>query len=484
MKTMTFQARELKEALAKVRQHLGPDALILSTKEVTPLFGIGKAMLEVTAAVPELPAHKDEQVPQAPRVSAYPAPFGRASVGAMATAEQAPASSQAARLFNRVGGSKTDPGLASRRTGINRKSARDEGPAGPDEYGENFLRGAAAARAGRRPSPPSEGVAAETGATLDARLIPLQREVRALRSQLYQVTQGAAALATPALKQEIDELRAMIRTMNTHSHKGEGVSADAAYLINLGVERARAEALVSRAREVGGEPTQALRRVIAERVLSAGPVGISARVAAFVGPTGVGKTTTIAKIAARAALIDGAKVTLITIDTFRVGAIDQLQRYADLMELPLHVAGTNAALKAAVQSNQGADLILVDTAGRGPRDVAQLAALREVLDSAQGVETHLCLSATTRGREQALAVQSYLPLNPTRLCFTKLDEALGLGEILNIQESSRLPISYFGIGQKVPEDLELCTPEGFAARLLAVPKGTQTARSDQMGGRT
>ena len=117
---------------------------------------------------------------------------------------------------------------------------------------------------------------------------------------------------------------------------------------------------------------QALRKALAERVVAAGPVGVSARVAAFIGPTGVGKTTTIAKIAARASLMDGARVALITIDTFRVGAIDQLQRYADLMELPLHVAGTSAALRAAVRNNQGADLILVDTAGRGPRRDCQL----------------------------------------------------------------------------------------------------------------
>lgn len=409
MKTMTFQARELKEALARVRQELGPDALILSTREVKSVFG--RPMLEVTAAR------------QAPAESAGDRP------------PQRTAPAEEPRLLNRTGLS----------------------PAGRADAGRPIR------------NDPAED-------SLLERLMPLQREVRALKNQLYQVTQSAV---TPSLKQEVEELRAVLRTMSANSkHNGE-LTSEVARLLNLGLDRSRAEAIFIRAGELGGELQGALRRAVAERVTAAGPVGVSSRVAAFIGPTGVGKTTTIAKIAARASLIDGARVALVTIDTFRVGAIDQLQRYADLMELPLHVAGTSTALRAAVQSNAGADLILVDTAGRGPRDVAQLAALRELLSSADGVEVHLCLSATTRAREQALALQSYQPLLPTRLCFTKLDEAIGLGDVLNIHETCRLPISYFGIGQKVPEDLELCSAERFAERLLSVP--VREAREPAVG---
>jgi flagellar biosynthesis protein FlhF len=467
MKTMTFQAQELKDALAQVRQRLGPDALILSTREVTPLLGLGRPVLEVVAAVAEpaaAPARTQGQDP-APAAERVPAPSSGTGAG-----RGAPAGAGAVtRLLNRVspvslvrdrqGGAasfQAHPGHAP-------AALAPAAPAAPAALND---------RSGGRPGPgPSAAQADETDAALQARLQPLQREVRALRSQLNQVAQAAqvARSAGPSLKQEVDELRAVLKTLGAAAERTGELTPEVAHLLNLGLERPLAEALYVRARELApdGDFAAALRRAVAERVLTAGPVGVSSRVAAFVGPTGVGKTTTIAKIAARASLMDGARVALVTIDTFRVGAIDQLQRYADLMELPLHVAGTSAALRAAVQSNSGADLILVDTAGRGPRDAAQLSALRELLGAAEGMEVHLCLAATTRSREQHLALQSYRGLQPTRLCVTKLDEAVGLGEVLSLSESARLPLSYFGTGQRVPEDLELCTPEGFAARLLS-----------------
>lgn len=412
MKTRTYQARELKDALAQIRQELGPDALIVKTRQVTPLLGLGRPLLEVTAALP-------------------------------------------------MGASGAPTATASERRAA-KETSREESAW--------FRAGEAAGLAD--PAATTEAEAAAEAA-IEARLLPLQREVRTLRSQLQQVAQRATQSGAPRLRQEVDELRAVLQTLAQGSEASGGISAETAQLIHLGVERARAEQITARARALlspgSSDMKQALRKALAERVVAAGPVGVSARVAAFIGPTGVGKTTTIAKIAARASLMDGARVALITIDTFRVGAIDQLQRYADLMELPLHVAGTSAALRAAVRNNQGADLILVDTAGRGPRDVAQLAALREVLGSTEPLEIHLCLAATTRAREQALAVQSYRPLRPSRLCITKLDEAISLGEVLNLHESSALPISYFGTGQRVPEDLELCSAEGYVERLLAPP---------------
>lgn len=476
MKTMTFQAQELKDALAQVRQRLGPDALILSTREVTPLLGLGRPVLEVVAAVAEPVAAqaRAQGQGQAPGPAADRVPSASQETGSGRAAPAGAGAGPVTRLLNRV----SPVSLVRDRYGASSSSSQSSsgarsGPAPAKEVPAAPAPASAATAAPAERPGPSPAQADETEATLQARLQPLQREVRALRSQLNQVAQAAqvARSAGPSLKQEVDELRAVLRTLGAAAERTGELTPEVAHLLNLGLERPLAEALYVRARELAtdGDLAAALRRAVAERVLTAGPVGVSSRVAAFVGPTGVGKTTTIAKIAARASLMDGARVALVTIDTFRVGAIDQLQRYADLMELPLHVAGTSAALRAAVQSNSGADLILVDTAGRGPRDAAQLSALRELLGAAEGMEVHLCLAATTRSREQHLALQSYRGLQPTRLCVTKLDEAVGLGEILGLSESARLPLSYFGIGQRVPEDLELCTPEGFAARLLGGP---------------
>ncbi|MCS6912306.1 MAG: flagellar biosynthesis protein FlhF [Myxococcales bacterium] len=436
MKTVTFQARELKDALAQVRRTLGPDALIVSTRQISPMLGLGRPTLEVTAALPDGGASPRSESP-AVATAARPEAMGRRP-GTMA------------RLLSRVS------------SGSSQSVRQEPNPPRQDTRPSTPARGVGPLR----PPGLSEAEAreeAEAEAALEARLRPLQRELSTLRSQLYQVAQSTS----PTLKQEVAELRALLRTMGIHAQRPGEITPEMAQLMNLGLERPRAEALLQRAREIGGEPRAALLRAISERVTTAGPVGVSARVAAFVGPTGVGKTTTIAKIAARAALVDGSKVALITVDTFRVGAVDQLQRYADLMELPLHVAGTSAALRSAVQANSSADLILVDTAGRGPRDAAQLASLRELLGGAEGIEVHLCLAATTRTREQQLALQSYRPLAPSRLCITKIDEAVQLGELLSLHETAQLPISYLGTGQRVPEDLELSTPERFAERVLA-----------------
>lgn len=436
MKTMTFQARELKDALAQVREQLGPDALIVKTRQVTPLLGLGRPVLEVTAALPDTGG----------------APVGRAPVVAVP-----PKKALAAYARRRAaGGFREDTAWFREGEDASRRPS-----AGAEDEGERAAEAAA-------------------DAAINARLVPLQREVRTLRAQLHQVAHRGPS---GSLQREVEDLRAVVQTLSQGNEAKGGLSADAARLMHLGIDRELATKLVQRARALGDTGTgkdlgPGMRKALAERIVAAGPVGVSARVAAFIGPTGVGKTTTVAKIAARAALMDGARVALITIDTFRIGAIEQLQHYADLMELPLHIAGSSAALRAAVRSNQSADLILIDTAGRGPRDVAQLAALREVLGSTDPVEVHLCLSATTRGREQALAIQSYRPLQPSRLCLTKLDEAISLGEALNLHEASRLPISYFGVGQRVPEDLELCTPEGFVDRLLS-PEPQAAGTSDR-----
>ncbi len=211
-----------------------------------------------------------------------------------------------------------------------------------------------------------------------------------------------------------------------------------------------------------------LREAITESVVCSKQMTLSnnsPRILALVGPTGVGKTTTIAKLAAFA-VKQKVRVAVITIDTYRIGAVDQLKAYAAIMGLPLAVAETPDALAAAIAANADKHLIFIDTAGRNPRDQDRLLEMKSFLDVDPAIETHLCLAATTRDRELEQIFQRFSTLPVSRVLFTKLDESESFGCIINMHLKNRVPLSYFSIGQRVPEDLLVATPQRVADLVL------------------
>jgi len=181
------------------------------------------------------------------------------------------------------------------------------------------------------------------------------------------------------------------------------------------------------------------------------------KVMALVGPTGVGKTTTIAKLAALHAFNRGLSVAMVTTDNFRVGAVEQLKTYAKIMDLPLEVVANSQELAQVLEKHSDKDLILVDTTGRSPKDGERIEELKGFLECRSGIETYLCLSATTRPRELDEIVTTFGVLPVSRLLFTKLDECESYGCIVNTHLKHGLPLSYLATGQKVPEDIELAT---------------------------
>ena len=195
------------------------------------------------------------------------------------------------------------------------------------------------------------------------------------------------------------------------------------------------------------------------------------RIIAIVGPTGVGKTTTIAKLAAMHALSRNASVAMVTTDNFRVGAIEQLKTYAKIMDLPLEVAATSQELAKVLARHADKDLILIDTAGRSPKDAERLEELKGYLECQPGIETYLCMSATTRARELDEIIATFGVLPITRFLFTKLDESESYGCIVNTHLKHKLPLSYFTTGQKVPEDIEVASARKLAA--LVVKESTR-----------
>ncbi len=190
------------------------------------------------------------------------------------------------------------------------------------------------------------------------------------------------------------------------------------------------------------------------------------KIVALVGPTGVGKTTTIAKLAALYTIGRKAKIALVTIDTFRVGAVEQLKTYSRIMGVPLEVASTPKELEKALAAHADKDLVLIDTVGRSPKDKETIEGLRAMLDSSFTIETHLCVAATTRERELRGIVKSFGALPLSRLLFTKLDESSSFGSIVNLQIENKLPLSYFTRGQRVPEDIEPASGKKVAELIL------------------
>ncbi len=180
-------------------------------------------------------------------------------------------------------------------------------------------------------------------------------------------------------------------------------------------------------------------------------------VVALVGPTGVGKTTTVAKLAANYALRERRRVGLITIDTYRIAAIEQLRTYAQIMDVPLAVAATPSQLSSAINDMQDRELILIDTAGRGQRDAERIDELNQFFLAHRPDELHLVLASTSGERVLHQAIERFSCLGVDRVIFSKLDEALGFGVILSCLQKANAKLSYVTTGQSVPDDIEIGT---------------------------
>lgn len=198
-----------------------------------------------------------------------------------------------------------------------------------------------------------------------------------------------------------------------------------------------------------------------------------ARVVFFVGPTGVGKTTTIAKIASRFRLDRKKSVALLTTDTYRIAAVEQLRTYANIMEVPFQVIYAPEELQSAIQSFKNYDYIFVDTAGHAPQNENQKEDIAEFVKMAgktAETEVFLVMSATTKYRDLMAIVDSYAKIADYKLIFTKLDETGTLGNLLNIKLYSRAPMSYVTYGQNVPDDIGFFNVQSAVKQLLGGKK--------------
>lgn len=193
------------------------------------------------------------------------------------------------------------------------------------------------------------------------------------------------------------------------------------------------------------------------------------RVVFFIGPTGVGKTTTIAKVASIYAVNKNKKVALFTTDTYRIAAADQLKTYASILDAPFKIIYTNEELVAAAKEYASYDYILVDTAGHSPKNQELKESTRQFLGALDGMfekEVYLVVSATTKYRDLVKTADAYKELSDYKLIFTKTDETECLGNLMNLKLYTGAAMSYVTYGQNVPDDIMLFNPQATVKQLL------------------
>lgn len=459
-----YEALDMQEALKLVKEDLGPQAVILSSRKIRKgkgTFGLfGRPVIEVTAAVDrnETSSWKTSSLGQSyPRESrqgleSSPRPHQGGPSGLPELDEGNPRQSMGSRPLEE---------MAAFWEAYQRELSRTEADRPPLETpSQEDGDGAAGNRWHRRSADQSwGGQASLPGDSLrrHAEASLLKQEVAELKETVQFLLGEFMRLGGRALSSELLTLYQRLIS--------QGVEPKLAWSL---MEKVQAE-LARFEGAVALRGPMALRRTLAEMVSTTGPLQIEEgrpKVVAFIGPTGVGKTTTIAKLAAHYALMEKRKVALVTLDTYRIAAVEQLKIYAKLIGIPSEVTLSGEELKTALTSQQDKDLILIDTAGRNQNAEMQMAELKAFFPDRLSMEIQLVISATTKERDLWEIYRKFALVKLSGLIFTKLDESQTFGGILNQVICSGLPLSYLTTGQRVPEDIEVAKGERVADLIL------------------
>lgn len=430
MQIKRFEAENITQALQAVKAEFGAEAVVLETRRVG---GKGKSAVQVTAAYEP-----------------------RAAAGARRPRVTLPAEGP-------DDGGGTARGHAGARTGspVTPAWARARSPKVPNAAMP--VDTAPRTAAGR--DTPAKGGATLTLDAVESALSPLKAELTAVGAAL-RARGGDPAGEWTRLSAELAQLRSLVGdlVLDRRTERLPGPARAACRtLTGLGLPRELAADLAACLPE--GDPAR-LEDHLAARIPVAGPLlaGDGPRRVMLVGPTGVGKTTTIAKLAAHFAVTEKRRVALITLDTYRIGAVEQVATYARIIGVPSAVAADRDELRARLEAFSGHDLVLIDTAGRSPKDPGHVPALAGLRP--EGVAVQLVLPATRSVADHAAVLAAYAPLAPAALVLTKLDEAQGLGSALHTALTAGIPVSYLANGQRVPEDLHLASGARLAAQFL------------------
>lgn len=533
MKMKTFQADTMQEALNLVKDEMGPDAVILKSRRTTRRVGVKmQACFEVTAALEEPLTNRAPARPALPEAAPGPArgPLPRPMAGRIPPANQYDWRGS----LRRVSDDEDEQGFPSARKATSvelRQQLRSEEP----KPAEAIRAARAGARTGessdRRVSPISAPPGSERRAPA-APARPAQRGdsqtarneidaeadrkvIEMLRGEL-KVLQEKAEMPARELKGLKDEIKAMMesaaaRVAASHSQPspaprqfGRAISPAATWitsaemqalqdgLVELEMEPSLAAEAAGTAfaalraatpAELAGAPAgereiEFLTRALTERIRVSGGIRLHAgrpTTVALVGPTGVGKTTTLAKLAALAKIQQGKKVGIISADSFRMGANEQLEIFGRTAGIPVKSVFSPDDVAKAQREFADRDLILVDTAGRSHGHKEMWRELQGLLHCLAPDEIHLVLSGPTRMRELWHQYGLYRDLGASSLIFTKLDECLSLGCMYNLARRAETPVAYLCNGQVIPDHILLARPDLLAGALAEAARAALPA---------
>ncbi|NMM51227.1 flagellar biosynthesis protein FlhF [Paenibacillus aquistagni] len=449
MRVKKYVVATMPEAMSQIRQELGKDAVIISTKEIKAGGFLGmfnKKMIEVTAAVDDAP------------VQAAPAPAASVQAAGASSARQQPPVVPVSHARSAYAGrteaatavkspaSPTEQGSAA----IPDRLVRESQPSRPAfENKEDFLIAPTSRKAAVEEDAAAASSVRHTG---DEDWKVELKEVKAMvKSMMMLNEQDAWPASAKTLAQRL---------------KDQGVRSDLVYQLMTPV-------LELFRKEGNDTPTiQQLKPPLAEqmrkRLQQHRKLGltIETKIVYFAGPTGVGKTTTIAKLAADQMFHHQRNVGFITSDTYRIAAVEQLRTYASILNAPLEVVTSPNDLQRAVSALQTHDLILMDTAGRNYRNPLHVNELSSLLKPLPGSEMFLVLSLTSKTEDMASIIKQFPEGSIDRIVFTKLDETDSFGSILNLTEITDIPFSYVTCGQNVPDDIQGFDPSEMVKQLL------------------
>lgn len=531
MKLKTYTAESMAQALAHVRKDLGKDAMILHTRSfrVGSWFGLGgKTMVEITASSPVV-SSKTKAHRAMPRVARQQTSAQLIESKPIVSQPEFQREQHPEMVIQR--GSTVTRQRLSHATTVTNGVGSDSPPSSPPGLDSRGLNGRDALFADElTPTKPVRPTKSIEQIPVPSRLVDQSIASAILQSSkpmTNKSTSPARSLSVSKsksepksnedLKSQIDTLQKMmgqvlestrktavaVGTNNTEAALPNGempapLFALYAKMMDNDVPVEQADKLVGFVRDQLDalelkDPMivrQALLRAIESTIHTRSESLLTLdhnsstdrpRVIALVGPTGVGKTTTVAKLAATYKLRHGKKVGLITSDTYRIAAVEQLRTYASIIGLPLKVANSPEELAQAVVELGDCDIVVIDTAGRSQNDSRRLDELAEFTKAANPDETHLVLSTTVGDNVLRKTAERFKALGPDRCILTKLDEAVTTGPIAGLSDRIGLPLSFITVGQEVPDDLEPARVDRLARCVLDGPEAVVRRWNEDIG---
>lgn len=214
---------------------------------------------------------------------------------------------------------------------------------------------------------------------------------------------------------------------------------------------------------------KSLKDLLKSKIITCGPIkkGMKKKIIMFIGPTGVGKTTTMAKLGAIYALREEYKVAFVTIDTYRIAATEQLKKYAGIMKIPIHVVNDPKAFKEVID-NEKSEMILIDTSGRSHKNELKISEIKNYADMIEyDFEKILCVSANTKKNDLREIFKAFGKINFNSVIITKVDESSYIGSVIDVADKFNKPISYYTNGQEVPNDISVADPNKIVDMIIS-----------------